>query len=360
MDDRSAAPAPQAVRIDGYTDLVRIGSGGFSVVYRAHEVALNRNVAVKVLNAGLVSEQERRAVRARVQGARPARPPRHRPRLPLGVHRRRPAVHRDGAVRRQLPRGARPDRRAPARSTLLDVGVRMAVALHIAHSQERAAPRRQAAQHLPLALRRPGARRLRHRHGRSASARHSAPGWPVGGLRRAGAAGGGPARTGDRRLRAGGNALPPGHRRARRSPPRSSARRCARSSPRRRRRSAAPICRSSSTSPCTPRWPRRRPTARRRAGLRRDAARRPGPQRAPGHRPQARAGRHPRGPRRPGRHRAGPHGHVGVGRPAAAGGCGSPPARWPSSPEAWPSVSPPRAPTTTRRRRPRSAARAAP
>ena len=55
MDDRSAAPAPQAVRIDGYTDLVRIGAGGFSVVYRAHEVALNRNVTVKVLNTPLLS-----------------------------------------------------------------------------------------------------------------------------------------------------------------------------------------------------------------------------------------------------------------------------------------------------------------
>ena len=35
--------------IEGYRDLELIGRGGFSVVYRARQVAFNRNVAIKVM-----------------------------------------------------------------------------------------------------------------------------------------------------------------------------------------------------------------------------------------------------------------------------------------------------------------------
>lgn len=45
MGDRTPAP-----RIDGFTDLVAIGSGGFSVVYAATQTSLTRRVAIKVLN----------------------------------------------------------------------------------------------------------------------------------------------------------------------------------------------------------------------------------------------------------------------------------------------------------------------
>lgn len=55
-DDRAWMPAQAPARgsgptevLAGYTDLVEIGRGGDSVVYRAREVALNREVAIKVL-----------------------------------------------------------------------------------------------------------------------------------------------------------------------------------------------------------------------------------------------------------------------------------------------------------------------
>ena len=43
-------------RIDGYSDLREIGSGGFSRVYEAHQREFGRQVAVKVLNSRLVDE----------------------------------------------------------------------------------------------------------------------------------------------------------------------------------------------------------------------------------------------------------------------------------------------------------------
>lgn len=48
------------VRIPGYRDLVRVGAGGFSMVYRAHQEAFDRTVAVKVLTVELVDETAQR------------------------------------------------------------------------------------------------------------------------------------------------------------------------------------------------------------------------------------------------------------------------------------------------------------
>ncbi len=47
------------MQIPGYTDLIPVGRGGFSTVYRAHQVALDRDVAVKVLSVDLVDEAAR-------------------------------------------------------------------------------------------------------------------------------------------------------------------------------------------------------------------------------------------------------------------------------------------------------------
>lgn len=48
------------VEIPGYDVLDRIGAGGFSVVYRARQRSMSRDVAVKVLNTGFASDAERR------------------------------------------------------------------------------------------------------------------------------------------------------------------------------------------------------------------------------------------------------------------------------------------------------------
>src|SRR5690606_16226898 len=52
----SSAP----VLIPGFEVLEPIGHGGFSVVYRARQVSMQREVAVKVLNTGFASEVGRR------------------------------------------------------------------------------------------------------------------------------------------------------------------------------------------------------------------------------------------------------------------------------------------------------------
>lgn len=52
--------AERAVQVDGYEHLQLIGEGGFSRVYRARQVAFDRDVALKVLDVGL-DERQRRA-----------------------------------------------------------------------------------------------------------------------------------------------------------------------------------------------------------------------------------------------------------------------------------------------------------
>jgi serine/threonine protein kinase len=50
MTDTSAAEGRLVPRIDGITDLVQIGRGGFGTVFRGHQPDINRTVAIKVLN----------------------------------------------------------------------------------------------------------------------------------------------------------------------------------------------------------------------------------------------------------------------------------------------------------------------
>ena len=128
---RAAAPGGPVV-IDGFSDLVAIGSGGFSMVYRAHELALDRAVAVKVLNTGLTSDRERRDFERECKALgqlnhpdvvtvyRPAFTTDGRPCIVMALYERNFRDHLDAAG--PLP---------PAE--LLDVGIRMAVALHVAH-----------------------------------------------------------------------------------------------------------------------------------------------------------------------------------------------------------------------------------
>ena len=118
--------------IDGFSDLVAIGSGGFSMVYRAHELALDRAVAVKVLNTGLTSERERRDFERECKALgqlnhpdvvtvyRPAFTDDGRPCIVMALYERNFRDQLDATG--PLP---------PAE--LLDVGIRMAVALHVAH-----------------------------------------------------------------------------------------------------------------------------------------------------------------------------------------------------------------------------------
>lgn len=64
---KPAAPALPAAaeELEGYADLVEIGRGGDSVVYRAREVALGRDVAIKVLSIDTAGDPARSARFAR-------------------------------------------------------------------------------------------------------------------------------------------------------------------------------------------------------------------------------------------------------------------------------------------------------
>jgi serine/threonine protein kinase len=59
----SEPPAPE--HLDGYADLVEVGRGGDSVVYRGREVALGRDVAIKVLSLDTAGDPARAARFAR-------------------------------------------------------------------------------------------------------------------------------------------------------------------------------------------------------------------------------------------------------------------------------------------------------
>ena len=65
-----------SVSIPGLTDLVEIGRGGFAIVYRARQEAVGRHVAVKVLAALDLDNDEQRRFRqeCRAMGALSSHP----------------------------------------------------------------------------------------------------------------------------------------------------------------------------------------------------------------------------------------------------------------------------------------------
>lgn len=127
----SGGPPPPV--IEGVTDLERIGSGGFSVVYRGRERVMSRDVAVKVLNSGITTESERRTFEreCRALGQLSAHPNIVTVYRPAFTTDMRPCIVMElyhGNYRDRL------DRTGPLPfDELLAVGVRIAGALHTAH-----------------------------------------------------------------------------------------------------------------------------------------------------------------------------------------------------------------------------------
>ena len=227
--------------------------------------AMNRNVAIKVLNTGLATRRRAADVRTRVPGPRPARTiPNIVTVYTTAYHRRRPAVHRDGAVPT-----------ATTASALDRIG---------ATAARRAARRRRA--HRPVRSRPPTGAGVLHRDikphnifllARTASRRSATSGSRPSttsaatagraGLSVAYAAPGGArgrrASAGDRRVLAGGDALPPRRRRGAVRQHRPAHGRAAGSST----EPPPPLARPDAAAGLRPRaarrrWPRIRPTAR--------------------------------------------------------------------------------------------------
>ncbi|HET9704661.1 MAG TPA: protein kinase, partial [Vicinamibacterales bacterium] len=58
-------PLAAGTRVGSYTIVELIGAGGMGEVYRAHDSRLNRDVALKVLPAGLAADPDRQSRFAR-------------------------------------------------------------------------------------------------------------------------------------------------------------------------------------------------------------------------------------------------------------------------------------------------------
>jgi hypothetical protein len=69
MADVGTGERPRDLGIAGYRDFVRIGSGGYSTVYRAHQDLFDRDVAVKILSVHVVDDTARRRFRRECSAA---------------------------------------------------------------------------------------------------------------------------------------------------------------------------------------------------------------------------------------------------------------------------------------------------
>ena len=130
------SPIHPPVDLDGYEIIDEIGEGGFSVVYRARQIALNREVAVKVLTSGFSSEVERRTFERECHALGRLS---HHPNIVTVFN---DALTRDGrpAIVMELY-GANYRDRLSAQGPLppdevLDLGIRLAGALQTAHDHD--------------------------------------------------------------------------------------------------------------------------------------------------------------------------------------------------------------------------------
>ncbi|MFF0501840.1 protein kinase [Nocardia aobensis] len=128
-----SSPVTAELDVAGFEDAVEIGRGGFGVVYRCWQVALDRTVAVKVLTAELDADNQARFVREqRAMGRLTGHPNivtvleagttgNGRPYLVMPYH---PQASLDAWIRRHGPLSA---------ENALGIGVRIAGALESAH-----------------------------------------------------------------------------------------------------------------------------------------------------------------------------------------------------------------------------------
>ena len=230
------------VAIEGYDVLDEIGAGGFSVVYRARQSSMNRDVAIKVLNAGFSSDAERRTFERECHALGQLS---HHPNIVTVFNDTFTTDGRPCIVMELYHSNYRErlEQSGPlAVDEALAVTVRICGALADRARGRRAASRPEAAQHLRVGLRRAGARRLRHLDDRRRAYPEPVE-RSVDRLRRARGARGRRRLGGLRRLFDGDHAVPVDRRHDAVRRARTWRRRCAASSPRRRRGSTDPACR---------------------------------------------------------------------------------------------------------------------